>query len=341
MKLLHLRFSFISIIIISLLALSGCNNAGETKGQVKGGGDDVFTIKIGHIASPEDHYSIGINEYTKAVEEATDGRVQFEIFGNGELGGEADLAEQIQMGSLDMSVITTGVLGDFYEDLRVFDMPFLFRDLDHAYTVLDSDFAQDILNGMDEVGFKGIAFWENGLRHITNNKGPIYSPKDMEGLKIRTIENNMFIDTYKLLGADPVPMEFPEVYSSLQQGVIDGIDQPYSIMWGKKIYEVQKHLSEVGFYYASATLLMNDEFYESLPEEIQEVIVDLGKEYAVKEREIARNLDSEQKEKLIDEGLEVVPEDEVDIKAFKKAVEPFYNNLDDKNKKYVEKIRDM
>lgn len=336
----------LSLITLSvlLLVLYACGGGEEASNE--GASDDVeqneetITIKVGHIAGPDEPYSIGFNQYAEAVEEATDGRVQFEIFANGELGGEADVTEQVQMGSVDMSLVTTGVLGDFYDDLSVLDLPFLFRDVDHAYTVLDSDFGQELLDGMSELGIKSIAFWENGVRHISNNIRPVYKPEDMVGLKMRTVENSIYLDTYEAFGSEPIPMAFPEVYSSLQQGVIDGNDQPYTILSGKKIYEVQKYVSEVGLYYASAILLMNEDFFDSLPEDIQEVIVDLGKEYAGIQRQIAQDTDLELKEELKDE-LEIIEVDEIDMDAFIEAVEPVYENLDDKFKEYVEIIQGM
>lgn len=166
----------LSLITLSvlLLVLYACGGGEEASNE--GASDDVeqneetITIKVGHIAGPDEPYSIGFNQYAEAVEEATDGRVQFEIFANGELGGEADVTEQVQMGSVDMSLVTTGVLGDFYDDLSVLDLPFLFRDVDHAYTVLDSDFGQELLDGMSELGIKSIAFWENGVLYFASEK---------------------------------------------------------------------------------------------------------------------------------------------------------------------------
>lgn len=277
----YLLFLFATILP---LILSACgesqDTATEDAGDFSDSNDDVITIKVGHIACPDEPYSIGFNQYAEAVQEATDGRVQFEIFANGEFSGEADVTEQVQMGSVGMSLVTTGVLGDFYDDLSDLDLPFLFRDVEHAYTVLNSEFGEELLDGMSELGIKSIAFWENGVRHVSNNKRPIYKPEDMEGLKMRTVKNSIYLGTYEAFGTEPIPMAFPEVYSSLQQDVIDGNDQPYTILSGKKIYEVQEYVSEIGLYYASAILFMNEDFYHSLLEDIQETIVDLGKEYA-------------------------------------------------------------
>lgn len=328
--------------MLSLVLVLGACGGGESESNdgsnESASSDDPIKIKVAHIAGPEEPYSLGFEKYAEAVEEATDQQVEFEIFGNGEMGGEADVVEQLQLGSVDMSIVTTGVLGDFDNNFSVLDLPFLFRDVDHAYTVLDSDFGNELLEGLHDINLKGIAFWENGVRHVTNNQHPIETPEDMEGLKMRTIENNIFIDTYEAFGAEPVPMAFPEVYSSLQQGVIDGNDQPYTILSGKKIVEVQDYLTELELYYASATLLMSDEFYNSLPEDIQEVVVDLGKEFADEQRQIAQDTDAELKEEM---DIEIIEKGDFDKDAFIEEVQPVYDNLDDKLAEDVETIQGM
>lgn len=302
---------------------------------------EVINIRVGHIGAPGDAYAVGFEEYAKAVEEATEGKVKFEIFGHGQLGGERDLTEQVQMGSLDMSVITTGQLGNFVEDITVFEMPFLFRDVEHAYKVLDSEIGQEVLDSMEQVGFKGIAFWENGNRNLANSVRTVKSPEDLKGLKMRTLENEVFIDAYRLLGTDPTPMAFPELYSSLQQGVVDGHDSTNTILWAYNLYEVQPYVSEVGFYYASATLFMNNNFYNSLPAEIQETIVELGKEYATFQRELNLQLQIESKEKMTEAGVEVTGVEDIDMDAFREALEPIYEKYGPKYGDLIERIRSM
>ncbi len=291
----------------------------ETEAAAAQETEDVTTIKVGHIAPPGEAYSLGFEAYAEAVEEATDGQVQFEIYGNGQLGGERELLEGVQLGTLDMSVITTGVVSNFVPDVTAIEFPFLFRDLDHAYQTLDGEVGQEILDKMSDAGFKGIAFWENGQRHLANSKLPIRTPEDLKGLKMRTIESEILLDTYSALGTNATPMAFPEVYGALQQGVIDGSDFSYGVIWSTNVYEQTNYFSEAGLYYASATLLINEELYESLPEDIQEIIVNLGKEYAEIQREISQDLEVEQKQNLIDNGVEIIEMDEVDIEAFRDA----------------------
>ncbi|MFB4164326.1 TRAP transporter substrate-binding protein DctP [Alteribacillus sp. JSM 102045] len=305
------------------------------------GENETYTLKVGHIAPEDEAYALGMQEYAEAVEEETDGRVLFEIFGDGTLGGERELMEGVQLGNLDMSVVTTGVVTNFVTETTVLEFPFLFEDLDHAYEVMDGEIGQELLEHIEESGYKGIAFWENGMRHIANNKHPIESPEDLNGLKMRTIESELLIDTYEALGTSPTPMAFPEVYGGLQQGVIDGTDQSYGVMWSTGTYEQLDYLTENGLYYASATLLMNKDLYESMPADIQTTIVELGQEYAEVQREIAQELEVEQKASLEEEGVEIIPEEEVDTEEYRELVEPVYEKHTDEYGDYIERIQEL
>ncbi|WP_071396990.1 TRAP transporter substrate-binding protein DctP [Bacillus tuaregi] len=328
--------------VISLLVLSACGGgAKETATDKANGGKDgdVIKIKVGHISPDGQAYAIGFAEYAKAVEEATDGKVKFEIFGNGALGGERELLEGVQLGTLDMSLITTSVVTGFVPEVAVIEFPFLFRDLDHAYKTLDGEVGQELLDKMSESNLKGLAFWENGQRHLANSKKPIKAVSDLKGLKMRVMESELLIDTYSEMGTNATPMAFPEVYGGLQQGVIDGSDFSTGVYYTTNVYEQSKYFSEVGLYYASATLVMNQELFASLPEDIQKVMVDLGKEYAEKERQINQDLMEDYKKNLVEKGVEIIPEKDIDMESFRKAVQPVYEKHAEKYGDFVERIQ--
>jgi TRAP-type transport system periplasmic protein len=328
--------------LIWLTACGGADSAtSEAEAAETTASDDVITLKVGHIAPPEEAYSLGFEAYAEAVEEATDGQVQFEIYGNGALGGERELLEGVQLQNLDMSVITTGVVTNFVPDVTAIEFPFLFRDLEHAYNTLDGEIGQELLDKMSDAGLKGIAFWENGQRHIANNQHPVLTPEDLKGLKMRTIESDILLDTYSALGTNATPMAFPEVYGGLQQGVIDGSDFSYGVIWSTNVYEQVDHLTEAGLYYASATLLMNDDLYTSLPEDIQETIITLGKEFAQTQREISQRLEEEQKQQLLDNGIEIVSADELDVEAFRQQVEPVYEKYEEEYGDILDRIANV
>ncbi len=339
----------ISIMVAFSLFLVACGG-GESEETSSEGQEETsqdatteseFLIEIGHIAPDEHSYTKGLEAFIEEVEERTDGRVTFEMYGNGQLGGERELIEQVQLGSLDMTMVTAGPLGNFVPELSVLEMPFLFEDLDHVDRVLDGDVGEDLMAAIDEQGFKTLGLWENGMRHLTNNSHPIYSPNDVEGLKMRTVENEIYIDSYQAIGADPTPVAFPEVYTSLQQGVVDGLDASYGVFYTTNLYEVQGHFSEAGYYYAAAPVIMNQGTFESLPEDIQEVFVEVARELTQTQRDINREMEAEQKEAMLEYGVEIVEEADVDIEAFRKASEEVYEKYEDRFGDLVERIRSM
>ncbi|MGP4078621.1 TRAP transporter substrate-binding protein DctP [Pseudalkalibacillus sp. R45] len=332
------------VILFAVFALMmgvivGCSS--ETEGNVSDGENESVTIKVGHIAPDEHSYTKGLEQFAKAVEKETDGKVKFEIYGGGQLGGEREVVEQVQLGTLDMTLVTAGPVGNFVDKFSVLEMPFLFRDIDHVYKTLDGEIGKELMDLIDEQGFKTLGLWENGFRHLTTKEQQIKSPDDTKGLKMRTVENDIYVGTYQSIGADATPIAFPEVYTSLQQGVVDGMDVSYGVMHSTKMYEVQENLSEVGIYYASAPLLINQAKFESLSEDVQKVLVEKGNEFTDIQRKINQDMEDEQKKDLKDKGIEIVEKSDVDIEAFEKAVEPVYQKNEDRFGDLVERIRSI
>ncbi|WP_408010341.1 TRAP transporter substrate-binding protein DctP [Pseudalkalibacillus sp. A8] len=319
--------------------IAGCSS--KTEGNVSDGGNESVTIKVGHIAPDEHSYTKGLEQFAEAVEKETDGQVKFDIYGGGQLGGEREVVEQVQLGTLDMTLVTAGPVGNFVDKFSVLEMPFLFRDIEHVYKTLDGEIGEELMGLIDEQGFKTLGLWENGFRHLTTKNQAITSPDDTKGLKLRTVENDIYVGTYQSIGADATPIAFPEVYTSLQQGVVDGMDVSYGVMHATKMYEVQGHLSEVGIYYASAPLIINKAKFDSLPENVQKVLVEKGKEFTDVQRKINQDMEADQKKDLMDKGIEIIEKKDVDIEAFEKAVEPVYKKNEDRFGDLIERIRSV
>lgn len=334
----------IAVLLLTVI-LAACSSNGDNKGNTNnangGSSDAEFNIQVGHIAPADHSYTKGMELFAERVEEETDGRVTFEIFGDGQLGGEREIVEQVQLGSLDLTIATAGVVGSFVPELSVLEMPFLFESVDKAYEVLDGDVGAELEEKIEAQGFKSFGIMENGMRHVVNNKKAIHGPDDMKGMKMRTLENDLYLETYRALGADPTPIAFPEAYTSLEQGVVNGQDLSLGVMVTTKMYEVQNHITENGIYYAAAPMMMNAEKFDALPEDIQQIFIEVAEEVKHEQRQINQNMEAEQMEFLKEEGIEVVEPSEEEMAAFREAVQPVYDKLSENFDGMVEKIQEQ
>ncbi|EZH67079.1 C4-dicarboxylate ABC transporter substrate-binding protein [Bacillaceae bacterium JMAK1] len=303
--------------------------------------EDVITIEVGHVAPPNEAYSIGMEAFAEQLLEETDGSIELSIYGGGQLGGERDMVEQITFGTLDMGLITSGPVGNFVPELAVLEMPFLFESTDHVYETVDGEIGDELLGYMENANMVGLGIWENGFRHFSNDSHPILHPDDLSGLTMRTIENDMHVDTYNALGASPTPIAWPETYSSIQQGIVDGLDTSYGVFESGNLFEVQDYYTETNLYYASAYLIMNQDRFDSLPEDVQDTLRTLGRSFASEQRAINQDMEVEQKQHMIDEGMEIVDHSEVDIEAFRESVQSVYDRHADSFGDYVERITNL
>ena len=221
-------------------------------------------IKIGYALAPDSHYGVAAQKFEEVVLAETGDQFTFTHFPSSGLGGEREVIEGLQLGTVEATIVSSGTLANFVPDTGVFDIPFLFRDLTHARAVLDGPIGQEILAKFDAVGLHGMAWGEQGFRHITNNRNAIETPADVQGLKIRTMENPVHLAAFNAMGAAPTPMAWPEVISSLQQGVIDGQENPLSVIVSVKLDEVQEYLTLSGHVYSPAMLLVSKPFWEGL-----------------------------------------------------------------------------
>ena len=209
-------------------------------------------LKLGHVLAKGSHYDVGAVTFCDEIDKGTAGRYKCQMFPAGSLGGEREQIEAVQLGTQDLVVTSTGPVGNFVPEIKVLDIPFLFRDYDHARTTLDGKIGQDLLAKFPSKGLVALAWSENGFRHMTNNKRPIDSATDASGLKMRTMENKVHMDGYKTFGILPTPMAFPELFGALQQGTVDGQENPIPVILASKFSQVQKHLSLTGHVYSPA-----------------------------------------------------------------------------------------
>src|SRR5205085_9280147 len=180
------------------------------------------------------HYGVAIDTFAREVERRTGARYKVQTFYSSALGAERESVEGVQLGTLDLTLTSTGPLPNFVPEIAILDIPFLFRDYPHARSVLDGPIGTDLLVKFEPKGIHALAWGENGFRHMTNSKRPVNSPDDLRGLKMRTLENPVHIQAYKAFGIIPTPMAFTEVFTALQQGTVDGQENPVSVITAAK-----------------------------------------------------------------------------------------------------------
>ena len=197
------------------------------------------TLKMNISVSQNSHYGAAVDAFAREVEKRTDGRYKVQNFYSGALGAERESVEALQLGTLDLTMTSTGPIPNFVPEVAILDIPFLFRDYAHARAVLDGPIGQDMLQRFPPKGLVALAWGENGFRHMTNSKRQVILPDDLKGLKMRTMENPVHIQAYKQFGIIPTPMAFTEVFTALQQGTVDGQENPLSVISAAKLDQVQ------------------------------------------------------------------------------------------------------
>ncbi len=298
--------------------------------------DKPITLKLGHAVAVEHPYHLGAVKFSELVAQRTKNRVKIDVYPSTQLGNERDMVEGLQLGTIDLVVTSTGPLGGFVPKMFVVDLPFLFRDREHAYKVLDGPNGRDLFDAFSAKGIKGLAFWENGFRQITNNVRPIEKPEDLKGIKIRTMENKVHLASFKAFGASPTPMAWSEVYTALQQKTIDAQENPIAIIYFQKISEVQKHLALTGHFYSPTPLLMSLKAFNGLPTGFQKIFVDTAIECATYERNLLRDNEEKQITELKAKGMQVTTPNK---KPFQDAAASVYKEFESQfGKETIDKI---
>ena len=287
-----------------------------------GGAQAQTVLKIGYATSATSHYGVGSTVFCDEIEKGTQGRYKCQQFPSSALGGEREQIEAVQLGTQDLVNTSTGPLGNFVPEVKIVDIPFLFRDYDHARKVMDGPIGQDLLKSMQSKGLIGLAWTENGFRHMTNSKRPITTPDDARGLKMRTMENKVHMDGYRTFGIQPTPMAFPELFGALQQGTVDGQENPIPVILASKFSQVQKHLSLTGHVYSPAVLLLSPMVWNKLSAADKTVFQEAAKKASAAQRKKVNDDENNGIAQLEREGMQVVRQ--VDGNAFRRAVTPAY-----------------
>lgn len=295
-------------------------------------------IVVGHALSPTSHYGLGAEAFIDTLTELSGGAFTGEQAPAGQLGGERDMIEGLQIGSLDVVITSTGPLGNFVPEVYALDLPFLFRDYDHARAVLDGEIGQELLAKIDENNLVGLGWSENGFRHVTNSQRPVRTPADLEGLKLRTMENRVHMEAFSEMGAAPTPMAFPELFAALQQGVVDGQENPITVITASKFWEVQGHASLTGHVYSPVAILASPILMDGLTEEQRGWFYEAAKASAAATRAEVNRLEEAGVALLRENGMEVITD--IDKAPFAALAEPAYKVYTDQyGTEMVERIK--
>ena len=281
---------------------------------------ETIVLKAGHSANPDEPYHIGLQAFADEVKARTDGRVEIQIFPNNQLGNEKEMIEGLLLGTVDITVPSNGVVTNFVPELGIFDLPFLFRDREHMYKVMDGPVGQELDAAMAAKGFKLLAFYEAGIRHIMTTKKPIEKYEDLAGMKIRTMQVPAHVAAFNAFNANATPMAYSELYGALQAGVIDGAEAANTNYNSKKFYEVAPYWATVAWTALVADLIMSKEKFDSLPADIQQILVASALKSAAVERKTYAESDASLLSVLQTQGVKVSNPDTAPFREASKAV---------------------
>lgn len=315
------RIASLLIKVICICGLYGCAGSAQEK---------TYSIKVGYGTNPGHPIDLASIEFEKQVQERAKELgydVDVQLFPSSQLGSEKEMIELLQIGALDMCPTTTGPLGLFEPTYLAFDLPYLFLNTDQADKVLDGEIGEEMLASMEDIGIRGLSWWENGFRELTNNKRAITKPEDLKGIKLRTMENDVHIDFFSSLGSSPTPLGFGEIYTSLQSGVIDGQENPLSIIATNKFYEVQPYTTISDHVYSPVAVLYSKKLMDDLPEELQEIVKEVAYEVRIYERVAGRSQEQEYIDEIATKSeIHILSDD--DKLAFQEAAQDTYKKFE-------------
>ena len=263
-------------------ASSGSQTGGASTAAPSANGDDtVYNITIGGTVPDEHPISQGLFKFKEVAEELSGGRFKVEVYDNNTIGASRELVEGVQANEIQMAECSQSVYASFTDELMSVGLPFLFKNRQAGYDFFDSEVGDQIADVIaEQTGVRIVGYFENGIRQLTNSKRPVTSPDDMKGLKIRVMESPLYIEMFTEMGANPSPMAFSELYTALQQGTVDGQDNPWTIVSTNAFYEVQSYATDLSHTFDITCFSINDKFYQDLPDDLREV-VDKAAEAAV------------------------------------------------------------
>ena len=328
------------MMVFVLAACGGSGDSGSSEGESSEfAGGQTFTIKIGHSDTTTNLINVSLENFAAYVEEQSGGAVQVDIYAAEQLGSNAEMAEMIEMGSLDAMMLPQGQEATYAPKLNALGLPFLFSDYDSVYKVLDSEIGEELVADLADRNMIQLAYWENGLRQTTNSKRPLNSSADFKGLKIRTPEDAMTMAIFNALGASPSPLAFSELYLALQQGTFDGQENPVSNIYANNFQDVQKYLAMTNHKYECKNMIFSLTSWNKYPEDVQNLLLEAAKTYGDEHRKAIVDSQDQMLKELEEAGMEVTYPDTEELKAATASVYDDFYAQNDWAKDLVERIQ--
>ena len=294
-------------------------------------------VNIGIVTAPNFVHTIAAMKFKEELDKALPGKYDVVVHHSAALGSETQVLQQLQLGTVQMSVCTTGPVEAFVPEIKALEMPFLFSSYEASDKVLDGAIGQDLLKRFDKVGLVGMHFLDNGFRNVTNSKRAVSGPDDLKGMKIRTMESPTHLAIWRAIGANPTPMAWP-ITTQLQQGVLDGQENPISVISAGKLNEAgQKYLSMTRHVYSALVFVGSKAFMDKLPAADRKAFMDAAAVASAAGRRFVRDNEASQLAALKAAGMQVI--DNPDLAAFRSKTEPVYASLSGDTKKIVDEIR--
>ena len=330
MKKKLLALLLMAVLTFALAACGGGGDSGAAEGDSDAfAGGQTFTIKIGHSDTTTNLINVSLENFAKYVEEQSGGAVKVDIYAAEQLGSNAEMAEMLEMGSLDAMMMPQGQEASFAPKINTLGLPFLFPDYESVYKVLDSEIGDELVADLESHNMIQLAYWENGLRQTTNSKRAINSSADFKGLKIRTPEDAMTMAIFEALGASPSPLAFSELYLALQQGTFDGQENPISNIYANNFQDVQKYLAMTNHKYECKNMIFSLTSWNKYPEDVQNLLKEAAKTYGDEHRKAIVDSQETMLKELEEAGMEVTYPDVEELKAATASVyDDFYAQND-------------
>lgn len=290
---------------------------------VHGAASAQAEFKVGHVGEPGSIFQKSADEFARRANAKLGGKLKVVVYGSSQLGGDKELIQKVKLGTVDMAVPST-VMTSEVDQFGLFDLPYIVKDRAHMARIEKEVFWPSLAPLAEKKGLKVLAVWENGSRHITNNKHPIKLPADLKGIKLRVPEGKWRVKMFQEYGANPSPMKFSELFTALQTGVMDAQENPFTQIYSAKLQEVQKYLSLSGHVYTPAYAIVGLRKFNALPADVRQVLEQTARETQAYVYETAAKDETELLTKLKQAGMQV---NEVDKDAFIAASRPIYDEF--------------